>query len=272
MTARLLAVLVFHSLRRVLVLLTFLATFMVDVRVKADVAVLTDAVTLEQEPKTCWKTSEICAIRTQIGERARLRLGLAEVVLSEATLVLRLSDTRVKLLAGTLWVKSKETALTIESDFGKIQSVNGELWITKTPERVTASAVVNSLWLEPRGSEERLEVLPGLENWLGPVVTKLGRADSGVPTAIPWEFHLLRWASLYPGGPGQHAAFLKEVEQFYPVWQQATQTAVEIHKALFDRKMASIDQADAKREAEKAQSQIRTEELVRMFRAKVLDP
>lgn len=261
-------------IHRALLIFLFLVSFAIDVKVRAEVATLPESKTLEQEPLACWQNDQLfpCAVRTSAGERAKLKWGENQITLSESTLLVRTSARSVRVLEGLAWFIISSPVF-VDSEFGQIHSDEGEFWITRARDRLTVASVRSPVWLLPRGFENRIEnrieVSPGLENWIGRVLPIKGQAQTGVPVAIALKPHLKRWSRLYDG---KLSAFQKDAEEFYDRWSVATKAAAEIHEELFRRRMASIDRDEAIKVEQRQRVQKRTDELVRLFRSKVLDP
>jgi hypothetical protein len=266
-------------------ILVFILTFVTDVKVKAMEAVqLPETHAVMQEPANCLAVSVLndqtvqsdsssaCAIGTRSDEKYILKLEKTSIVLDGRTSLLRSvvkappnhSQNELTLITGTLWVESVE-AFTVHTEFGDVVG-SGSFWVVHQTNRVIAVASQTSLELRPRGSLETLEVPAGMENWIGKVASD-AKAETGVPQAISFEAHISRWARLYPG---KKKAFALEVKAFHEQWVQAAQATADIHRELYERKIASMNAADARKQKSLQAIKARDAELSAMFRRKAL--
>jgi hypothetical protein len=235
--------------------------FAIDVRVHAET----------EEPERCWRGEGPCAVQTSRAEKLRISLGENQLVMDESTVVVRLGRNEVRLLAGTLWVRAGD-AFSVHSEFGQFSISKGEFWVSRTSDRVTGASVVGNLLLKPRsrgGAEEELEIVAGLENWVGKVQAVNGRAQTGVPMPIPLRTHFIRWAHLHVGGREQ---FLRDTEAFYKVWLAASTEAAGIHQELVQRKLATIAEDQTRNAEINRKVEARNHELVEMLRRRVFAP
>lgn len=225
-----------------------------------------------EEPEGCWKKEGPCALRSGGDEILRLPLAGGELVLDEATTVVRLAKDQLRVLAGTAWVRAEEP-LSVTSEFGEYTLAKGEFWITRTRERVTGSTVSGTLVMRPRSKDahaaEELEIPAGLENWMGRVQAGTGKAQTGVPMPIPLKSHLSRWARLFKGTREQFAA---QAESFFEIWSLAARDSAEIHQKLVERKLAALDAERARKAEVSRQVEVRNRELIEIFRQRVFGP
>ena len=246
-------------------LLLFFLTFSLQVRVKAEHSV--EVFAFEQEPAACWraKGAPPCALRSAPGNE-RLEFDEASITFDRLTTVMRAKDGELRLLVGQLWVKC-ENEFRLGSEFGAITVEPGEYWFSRRAGRVVVSVVRGMALLQPRGAGERLQVGAGLENWLGRVGTN-GKASHGAPMQIVFKTHLERWARLFHG---PRADFEREASDFHETWLEANVASAEVHRALFDRKIASLKELQDAEAVERARVRARDKELVDLFKKKVFE-
>lgn len=247
--------------------LVFLAAFTLEIRVKAaEIIHLPNASEVLEEPAGCLMDSTACAVRTSSGEKYELPLGDTVVHMDRSTAVLRVRSDEIRLVAGTVWIEAKGP-FTVRTEFGAARVGSGGFWVTRTEDRMTAAAAVGSdVVLAPRGTTEELVIERGMENWIGRV-GRQGHAESGLPRAIPFDEHVRRWARLYPG---PQERFEAEVRRFRAQWNDASRKAAELHRALLERKVASLRADHEKRERDLRRIEARNRELREMFRRRVL--
>ena len=254
----------------------FLSIFAIDVRVRAEGSLqLPLAHDVQQEPEGCLEgqaaTAGPCAFRTKRGERFALRIGEAQVSLDQQTAAIRVSESEIRLVTGLAWVKA-ESPFTVRTEFGATSTVGqGEIWVVNFGDRMTVSAIAGSHLLLPRGGPghpaEALRLDEGLENWIGKVGAD-GRSVTGLPVAVPYVDHLKRWARLYPGS---FEKFEKDALKFRAAWTKASADAVALHREVYDRKIASMADAEAKAAAERQKRESRDSQLRAMFRKKLFE-
>lgn len=262
-------------------LLLFLATFVLEVRVKASTheepaAVKQEAhapakkveVLVQQEPFECLKTKAACAIKTREGQSFELELdSKTSIVLDHSSALIRISNNEIRLVSGSVWVKAQET-FKVKTEFGDlVSSTPGEFWVTRTKERVTAKATEATVQLLPRGSQDRLILDSGLQNYIGSIGLD-GKAETGVPLAIPFKDHVIQWARVYRGPKKD---FEEKLEAFHGRWKQATVESAEINKALYTRMVSSADEEKAATDAHEAKVQAEREANRKFFRSRVFD-
>ena len=250
----------------------FILAFTIEIRVRAETAPVNSirlplARALLEQPEGCWSESaSTCAIRTNRGEKANLEMAGSKLTLDEKTAIIRLSPNEFRLVSGQVWIKSTES-LSVKTEFGAVAVESGEFWIDRNSDRVRVGAIRGTARLAPRGSSEQIEVGSGLENWLGRVV-KNGESRRGIPVAIDFRSHLERWARLFSG---TRQEFHDDAQAFHEEWKAATAAAAEIHKAVFERKVASLRAEHQRSEAAKRKVEARNDELIEMFRKKVFE-
>ena len=221
-----------------------------------------------QEPKGCLKSKGACAIKTSEHDKFVLSRGELTIVLDRSTALIIEASSETRLVAGTIWVKSEKQA-TVRSEFGAVQILaKGEMWVSRTRDRMIVSAIDGDVILHPRGGAEEILVQPGNENWIGRVARQTGQAETGVPMAIPFRPHIERWARLYSG---TKADFEIELRRFHGLWSEASEQAARTHKAEFDRKIASIESEKARRLEAERKAQAQNKELRALFRQRVFD-
>ncbi len=247
-------------------LLAFLFVFSADVRVKAaELAALPNSADVLQEPTDCVMRTSPCAVKTRAGEKFKLAVGEFTVVLDAQTSVVRLSESGIALLAGTVWVQG-EKPFTVRGEFGAVVSHGGEFWVSRDMERMRVAAIGEPVALEPRGSKIALRVDPGEENWMGRVGGD-GAAATGVPQAIPLAEHMRRWARLFPGTKRQ---FEKASREFHRSWGRGLASVAAYHESLAEDRRRALQEEAEKRARLKDRREKRSEELRALYRRKVL--
>lgn len=244
----------------------FFFVFSIEVRVRAESVNLRDAKAPLANPADCIKeTKSVCAVETGEDEKFTLKLENGTVILSSETTLIRTAPNELRLVRGEVWIRSEKAPIVVRTEYGEAQSAK-EYWVERSPDQIRISATGGDVSFTARASSETLLIPQGLENTLGRI-GKDGVASIGIPIPIEPSSHLARWARLYPG---TKADFEKDVAAFRVNWTKAKPQASEIHQALFDRKVASIEsEAKAKAEARRKADE-RNRILREQFRAKFL--
>ena len=220
-----------------------------------------------QKPAGCLKAAldKPCALQTDSDEKLVLDLAGGKVILDEVTTVVRESASEVRLVAGTVWVQPKEKSdsLLIRTEFGYAKS-SSDFWVGRTEDRMTVSAMSCDVEMHPRGTSEVLLVAPGIENFMGRVDVA-GRATTGFPVPIAPRTHLDRWARLSTNSKKE---FEGEVAEFKERWVQGVEEASNVQQTLFERKVASIDEARAQKAQARQKVEAHNRELRDLFRKK----
>jgi hypothetical protein len=245
--------------------LIFLLAFTVEVKVHAARVTLPAVKAPVQEPNNCLSTQNSCALKTPDYGKYSLVLPRAEIVMDANTTAIRVSSTEVKLITGTLWVKSKGD-IKISSSFGTVGSNGGEFWVRTDVDKAVVSAIQGTLVLSVKDKKTTLRLEEGEENWLGGIALN-GQTTSGVPKAIAFEDHLFRWARLYSGDKTQ---FALDVKNFHGRWSRQLASVADYHQQLAERRLKVLDDEQAKRARAKAQEESRSNELRSLFRRKQL--
>jgi hypothetical protein len=237
-------------------LAVFLVTFTLEIHVYA-------AQVPMQEPSGCLKTANVCAIENHDERGFEFPVGGATITLDRDSAVIRKSEKEIRLVKGTVWIRAGDKPMTVSSEFGSAVNLGaGDFWIVKSANELVAIAVSAEVEIAPRGTGEPLTIHRGLQNTLGKVGFN-GVASTGLPMPIAFKDHVLRWGRLYRGSK---AAFEKQVGVFYTQWEEATQESAEVNKAVYDRKIASIENARRLEAEKKAKVQSENQVLRDLFR------
>lgn len=249
--------------------LLFLATFVLEVRVKASTnePVKTEII-VQQEPFGCLKSSAACAIKTRENQSFELELdSKTSVVLDHSSSIIRISSNEIRIVSGSVWIKAQEK-FQVKSEFGDVvSSTPGEFWVTRTKDRVTAKATEATVELLPRGTSDRLTTDSGLQNYIGSIGLD-GKAETGIPLAITFKDHLVQWARVYRGPKNEFEA---KLAAFHARWKAATLESADINKALYTRMVSSADEEKAAVDAHETKVRLEREANRKLFRSRVFD-
>ena len=236
--------------------LLFLVMFTLEVHVDASEPPI-------QEPHGCLKTKNVCALENHDERGFEFEMGAVKITLDRDSALIRQSANEVRIVKGTIWIRASEAPFSVSSEFGSAKNRGeGDFWVSKSAAELSVMAVSADVELSPRGSKETLTVSPGLQNTLGKIGFN-GQAATGLPMPISFKDHVLRWGRL---SKGPKAEFEAQLEKFHATWEEAAQESAAINKAVYDRKIASVEEA-ARLEAEKkAKVEAESRALREMFR------
>lgn len=227
---------------RLFKILIVLVISLLDLRVHAkEIITLTNAHKLVQEPENCILDAGVCALQTAAAEKYKLKLESAIVYLNEKTAVVRQSETSLTLLSGTIWVNAT-SQVTIQSEYGSVKTEAGQFWVTHEAKKIVVESIDSELILKPRLSASDLSLKPGEQNWIGPI-DETSYSSSGIPLPIEAPQLLVRWAKLYPG---TKTSFENEFKSFIKTWRESVENLAKHHEALAGRRVASINEQNAK--------------------------
>jgi hypothetical protein len=253
--------------KRLVQLFLFIMTLTLEVRVHAK-----EIISLPNDPaplllpNDCLPSLAECAIGTAEETKYKLKNKEQILTLGSATVLVRQDSSHYTLISGMVWIKTK-TALDIKTEFGHVSSGQGEFWVSLADEKVWVQAVEGSVVVIPRGSQSKVEVEEGHENWLGPV-QKNGVAEMGLPRPISFTDYLARWARLYPGTKKQ---FKKEAEALRLKMAPAAQADANYYSELVERQVAALHDQEAERAKARKIYEDHEKELRMLFRRKTLD-
>ncbi len=239
----------------------FIMTFSLEASVHAGTS------DLQQEPHDCLSSKNVCAVQNLNEGGFEIKIGDSVVTLDRASSLIRKSDSEIRLVTGTAWIKTK-SAFVVSTEFGTVMNLaEGDFWVVKSFQYLTAMAVSTDVELAPKGSHEKLLVSQGLLNTLGQIGFD-GQSSTGIPMPIPFKDHVMRWARLYHGPKKE---FEHQVDVFHEKWQKATVASAEINRSLYIRKVASVLNAKQLDDAKRAKVQAENLALRNMFRQRMLN-
>jgi hypothetical protein len=241
--------------------LVFFMTFSLEVSVHAAESELL------QEPHGCFASKGVCALQNINDGGFEFKIGQTIVTLDRDSSLIRKSDSEIRLVKGTAWIKAK-SAFVVGTEFGTAKNLeDGDFWVTKSAQALTAIAISTDVELAPKGSIERLLISQGLQNTLGQIGFN-GQATTGIPMPIPFKDHVMRWARLYRGPKKD---FERQLDVFHEKWQRASEASAQINRALYDRRVASVEEAKRAEEAKRSKVEAENQALRKMFRQRMLN-
>ena len=270
--------------RSILIALTFLMTFVVEVRVKAAETVQFPSVAYDQksnlnelieEPTGCLSQTGSCAFATPSGKKFSVVISGATLTLDQRTQLLRVSATEFQLLRGTVWLhtdlKSCLARVKIASQYATVEASlteGSDFWVTHTDERTEVSSAARSgeLKIISRGSVQRISVLPGTTSSVGKVGAN-GFAETSLPLAIDYELHIARWARLFTGNKKD---FLTHVKAFQQLWNAASVKVAALHQSRYEMKKNELTRAAEIASRQREAKRDRDLEVNRLFRRRSL--
>ena len=238
--------------------LLFIVSFSIEITVHASAIM---------EPRNCLNTKAVCAIENPSVEPLEIKVGSSILTLDHDTTLVRTTDSHVRLVKGTLWVRATPE-MTVSAEFGDAQATtSSEFWITRSKDSMTVSTVLGAVEISGRGTNEKLIVTAGLQNTLGSV-NLAGQSSTGLPMPIPFKELVTRWAKFYRGPKKD---FLAQVDAFHTVWVDASKESAEINRTLYSRKVASVESLKRAAAEKSAKANAEKRELHELYLRRVFD-
>ena len=222
---------------------------------------------LLEQPANCVTTSEKCAIR--IGDRRQLVMEPAkgrEWTLTEKTIVIRISDERLRFIEGAIRIKGETTIETEQGEF----SITGDAFIDRRGSQVTVVNVGDEpVTFKGRGWNSAEEIPSGLEAHIDLPNVRSGQTSVNLPLPFDFDAQVVREARVFKG---LKAEFPKRLEFLAELRASAAVGAAKFHKAAIERKIASVAVREADVKAVRDKRELRDKEIRALYRRKVLNP
>ncbi len=267
-------------IRSSLFLFGFLVGFSMDIRVEAGERVQLIPILLEkeqsrplssallEEPVGCLRSKSECALR--IGARRRLQLEPTKErtwVFGEETIFIRLSDSRIRFVEGS--VKLHGAATIVETELGEV-TVSDEAFLERQGDNLV---IVNTghdpVLVRGRGWSSEHEVPSGLEVSLDLPDVKTGKTSANLPLPLDFDRQVVREAKLFDGAK---ADFPARLEAIVALRTKAAEVSSKIHRELAERKLASVEAKESELRKRRALREAKDSELRALFRRKTLNP
>lgn len=279
-------------IRRTLLVMVFVLTSVIEVRVRAAKsadedhdAIKGDASSSHQvvadsshaalpsgrplpvsDPENCLQRSTFpCAVQINDKQswtwiwpqgRAEFKAGTVAVLLGEGD---------VKVVQGELVLYSVSGAAWLRTLFGDVAVSEGIVMLRRQDaESFEISTLQGEAQLFPKGGKETLAVPAGFRNWLSGVGHS-GVGESGIPQAANKERVLKVWAK---GFAGEKLEFFELARGFHSQWMKAVEQAGPLHRQLVERSIASLEEERQAAARAAAQREKERRELRALFRRK----
>ncbi len=222
-------------IRRVLQILFFLLTSVIEVHVRADDLINFPQVTKPIEiPDNCLLENAVCTIKTVPRHKYELDLEQTKLVLSSDTVFTRLSATSGAVVQGIIFVKTKEK-FVLETPYGKLQSHDGEFLVYHQAKNVLVRVLNGEVVMQPRGHDQFVTVSAGLENWISRVDVS-GRATVGIVMAVNPKAVIKDLSPIFPGTRSEFLTFMKVLRE---TWSSSIKESAVVYESLVKRNIAS---------------------------------
>ncbi|MCB0342421.1 MAG: hypothetical protein H6626_03805 [Pseudobdellovibrionaceae bacterium] len=221
-------------------------------------------VDLIEEPRHCWKSASVCAIRNNSKSVQTLNWEAASVRLAPGAAMVRLSGSHMQMVEGDALVMPNES-FSIRSEFGECQLLSGKALLEKSKHSMKVSLLFGSAEVHLLGGEKPLLLEPGFEQEMG-LVTLNGVAQTQLARPVAIKPLLKKWAQLFDADSGD---FKSEVLAFRPIWEEAVEAASVWHRQLVNRHLAEVAGKEARRQAAKRHWQQETQKILRQYRKKL---
>lgn len=237
--------------------LIFLLAFQVEVRVRASGGVL-------QQPPTCLKTQETCAIQVT-HESFHLIDENLKIHAREGATLMRLSENQWRFVKGAVWIE-KGPHLEIETLYGSIRASQGQYWLIEQGDQVLVRNMNADLKVTLRDGK-KLEVPEGFEFWIAGLNSK-GKSEFGMVQPVDMKKHLPLWNSLYRGTKD---AFINEVTQLRESWGDLAEKSSSLYKKVAERQIASAEEKQRDIVKNREMKAAKRRQLQEMYRQRVFE-
>lgn len=255
---------------RMMSVIAFILSFGLEVHVRAGNIRLAKGQAPLQQPSGClFEVGEKpCAIGTRLDEKFTMEISEGWITLGSKASMVFLAERPARYISGNVLVKA-DKELQINSEFGEIQfELNSKAMLWRDEEKLFISTLEGTVWAIPRGSKEKMKVPQGYENWVGSISSQTATALTGRPTAAVFQRIVERWAQLTNLTPKE---FSEAVNLYAETWRVATKTAADMHAALYQRKMASVNEIHERQTKVKAKIEEEQKEIRQLYRRKILN-
>lgn len=223
---------------------------------------------LLEQPRGCLSSMESCALRVGARRKLELEAGAGRKwILTENTIVIRLSSGRLRFVEGSLKVSGDTTV--VETEQGEL-TVRGEAFIDRRASQMTVVNTGNqALMFRGRGWATPQEIPVGLEARIDLPSVENGLTAIDLPLPFDFEKQVVREARVFGG---DKAEFPKRLEYLARLRADAAIESAAFHKEVVDRKIASVARQQATQREAREKREVRDRELRALFRRKVLNP
>lgn len=268
--------------RRLFFLMGFLIGFSAEVRVEAAERVQLIAIDLDreranplssallEEPKNCLTDQNpshgSCALRVGSHRKYVVKMESREWTLTEKTVVVKLSDDRLRFIEGSIRIRGETT---VETEQGEVL-VHDEAFLDRQGTQLT---IVNtgreSVEFKGRGWDSSHEIPAGLEANIDLPNVKNGRSAVNLPLPFDFDRQVVREARIYDG---KKADFPKKLEELNELRTHSAAVAADLHQQVVERKIATVEARRRELKEQRQKREARDRELRELFRRNVLNP
>lgn len=249
--------------RLLLHLIFFVAAFAININVRAEEHSWPEQEDITLEPQDCLLQHSTCALKTDRNHRYTLKLSEATIVLTPSTIVVRTGAETLTLVQGAIWVRTP-SSMTVQTEYGEILSQSGEFFVVKPAQTTLVRTIAGEVFLKPKAHEDRYEVPPGWQNWMGPI-NQTRKAAMGVPEALDFKKHLRLWLPLMDQRP--EPGILRRLAS---LWKQAVLDVGQYHHELAKTLQAAERVENVRKAKARAIYETEAREMRQMFKERLL--
>jgi hypothetical protein len=215
------------------------------------------------EPAECFsKESYPCAVRAL--EPLRLERAGNVYQFAAETSVVWLTATDLRVLEGRIWIE-KSTQLSLRLLGTDAVTVNGEFLVIREQNQNITLMNLNGAVQFPAKGFLKSEALPvGFQNWYGRRSTE-GDVDRGVVRPIDGAHFIATWIRI---GQLSRTAREEKLKTYRGLWKENVEQSAELYKGIVERRIASQEEAEARRRQRQQRAAEERARLRKMFREK----
>lgn len=217
---------------RLLTVIAFLLTFILEVRVRAT-EIQTNKVV--ESPENCLEAEGYCILKN-LDQKYSFKEKGEYISISPESILIRQKQKEWSFVKGQIFVKT-DSKVTFEVPYGEIEvQENSQVLLQKLSDKTIVETIFGKVLLKPLGVKKPILVMSGHENFITQVDDTL-KAQTGIPKPIVVEPLLKSWAY---HTDLKKDKFLEEVKNFKTVHEKAVQELSILNEQIANREIASV--------------------------------
>jgi hypothetical protein len=214
------------------------------------------------EPDGCLQKAQYpCAVRI-LQAAYRINSEIATIWGSSGVAFILGKNKNLRLVDGEILLTTKKT-LTLDEGLIQLQG-SGDLWISKKGQRILARNLLGQLKVSDQNGKFFDDIPAGFQKWYDGL-NHLGKIEQGTLAAIDAETFIPQWTKMNDL-PREQA--LEKLEAFKKNWQGVVEEIAQFYQQIAERRIATIEEADQRRQQKQLLEMKEREKLRRLFRNK----
>jgi hypothetical protein len=223
---------------------------------------------LLEEPARCLDQPAPCAVQTGASRKLVLKRTNGIWTLADKTIAILVSSQQFRFVEGMVRVQSSDQKPTkVSTDHGEFE-IRGDVFLERRGDRLTlVNLGSHPAFFRGRGWGQNKEVPSGLQAEFDLPDIRDGQTVAALPVPIDFESQAIREARLFEG---DKKAFQERLNAVAETRAEGAAIAAAIHKAVAERRVASVQAADAERRQARAKQEEKNRKIRDLFRKKAL--